>query len=49
MSENLKISIEGINLTDEPIVAMVSPNIGGRVWNVTQTGRQFFIGASYRM
>ena len=49
VSENLKISIEGINLTDEPIVAMVSPNIGGRVWNVTQTGRQFFIGASYRM
>ncbi|MEC8228065.1 MAG: TonB-dependent receptor, partial [Pseudomonadota bacterium] len=49
LSENLKISIEGINLTDEPIVEMVSPNIGGRVWNVTQTGRQFFIGASYRM
>lgn len=49
VSENLKISIEGINLTDEPIVAMVSPNVGGRVWNVTQTGRQFFIGASYRM
>ena len=49
VSENLKISVEGINLTDEPIVAMVSPNIGGRVWNVTQTGRQFFIGASYRM
>ena len=49
VSENPKISIEGINLTDEPIVAMVSPNIGGRVWNVTQTGRQFFIGASYRM
>ena len=49
VSENLKISIEGINLTDEPIVEMVSPNIGGRVWNVTQTGRQFFIGASYRM
>ncbi|MDC8829441.1 TonB-dependent receptor [Alteromonas gilva] len=49
VSENLKISIEGINLTDEPIVELVSPNVGGRIWNVTQTGRQFFIGASYRM
>ncbi|MFS1701841.1 TonB-dependent receptor [Alteromonas sp. AMM-1] len=49
VSENLKITLEGINLTDEPIVDYTSPNVGGRVWSVAQTGRQFFLGASYRM
>ena len=49
VSEKLKLTIEGINMTDEVIAAYISPNVGGRIQGVAQTGRMFFFGASYKM
>jgi len=47
-SENLKFTLEGINLTDETIDEYIDAN-AMRIINSQATGRQFFLGVSYRM
>lgn len=48
ISENLKVSLEGINLTDETIDEYIDAD-AMRIINSQSTGRQFFLGVSYRM
>ncbi|MCY7297193.1 TonB-dependent receptor [Alteromonas sp. a30] len=48
VSENLKLTLEAINLTDEPIGEYIDPQ-ARRIITEQNTGRQFFLGASYRM
>jgi TonB-dependent receptor len=46
-NDNLRFTLEGINLTDEPQLDYMAPGIG-RLIESQYTGRQWFVGASYR-
>jgi TonB-dependent receptor len=46
VSDNLKVTIEGINLTDQ--VEEQYNDTSDRIYNVTTSGRTFYLGASYK-
>lgn len=48
LSENLKVSFEALNLTDESISEYIDP-VAMRIITDQITGRQFFVGVSYKM
>ncbi|QJR81112.1 TonB-dependent receptor [Alteromonas pelagimontana] len=48
VSENLKLTLEGINLTDETTAEYMDPSVM-RIVTEQITGRQYFLGVSYRM
>ena len=47
VNDNLRLTLEGINLTDEPQIDYLWPEIGGLLIETQYTGTQWFIGASY--
>jgi TonB-dependent receptor len=47
VNDNFRVTLEGINLTDESQIDWLSPNVGGRLIEESYTGRQYFIGVSY--
>lgn len=46
-TDNLRFTLEGINLTDEPQIDWMAPGID-RLIETQYTGRLWFVGASYR-
>lgn len=48
LNENLKITLEGINLTDESVAEYIDPS-AMRIITEQNTGRQIFLGVSYKM
>lgn len=46
VNENLKVTLEGINLTDE--AEEQYNDSSDRIYNVTTSGRTFYLGASYK-
>jgi TonB-dependent receptor len=47
VNDNFRITLEGINLTDESLIDWLSPNVGGRLIEEQFNGRQWFFGVSY--
>jgi TonB-dependent receptor len=48
LNDSLRLTLEGINLTDEPQIDWMSPNVGGRLIETQYTGTVWFLGASYK-
>jgi TonB-dependent receptor len=48
INDNFRVTLEAINLTDEPQIDWMSPNVGGRLIETQYTGTQWYLGASYR-
>jgi TonB-dependent receptor len=48
INDSLRVTLEGINLTDEPQIDWMSPNVGGRLIETQYTGTVWFLGASYK-
>jgi len=46
-NENFRVTLEGINLTDEPVADYMAPGIG-RLWTEQNTGTQWLLGMSYK-
>ena len=46
-NDNLRFTLEGINLTDEPVADYMAPGIG-RLWAEQNTGTQWLLGMSYK-
>ncbi|MDP4598439.1 MAG: TonB-dependent receptor [Pseudomonadales bacterium] len=47
VNENLKVTLEGINLTDETVGDYMAPGVG-RIISEQVTGQQWMVGASYK-
>jgi TonB-dependent receptor len=48
VNENLRVTLEAINLTDEPQIDYLWPAIGGLLIETQYTGTQWMLGASYK-
>ena len=48
LNDNFRLTLEAINLTDEPQIDWMSPNVGGRLIETQYTGTQWYLGAAYR-
>ncbi len=48
LNDSLRLTLEAINLTDEPQIDYMWPAIGGLLIETQYTGTQWFIGASYK-
>jgi len=48
VNDNFRVSLEGINLTDEPQLDYMSPNVGGRLTTEQTTGTQWALGVAYK-
>lgn len=49
INDNLRLTLEAINLTDEPQIDYMWPDIGGVLIETQYTGTQWFLGASYTL
>jgi TonB-dependent receptor len=49
VNDNFRVTLEGLNLTDESQIDWLSPNVGGRLIEEQFNGRQWFIGVSYAL
>ncbi|MBR9911441.1 MAG: TonB-dependent receptor [Gammaproteobacteria bacterium] len=47
INDNFRVTLEGLNLTDEPARAYMSPSVG-RLINEENTGTQWLVGMSYK-
>jgi TonB-dependent receptor len=47
LNDNIRLTLEAINLTDEPQIDYMWPAIGGLLIETQYTGRQWFLGAAY--
>jgi len=48
VNDSLRVTLEAINLTDEPQIDYLWPAIGGLLIETQYTGTQWFLGASYK-
>ena len=48
VNDSLRLTLEAINLTDEPQIDWLWPAAGGLLIETQYTGRQYFLGASYQ-
>jgi outer membrane receptor protein involved in Fe transport len=47
INDNFRVTLEGINLTDEPITDYMAPGVG-RLISQQNTGTQWLVGLSYK-
>ena len=48
VNDNLRVTLEGVNLTDEPVTDYMAPGVG-RLITQQLTGTQWFLGVSYKL